>query len=387
MAPVRLHLDTSDYAAMYNAPPDTPEARARDRLLEMKAASLIEIGLSHHVVFELLQNAPPQYRADRIDRAQMLTKLCDRNAFPYPSDLGQGFGFSMEGLWIPRIDLENLEIEKLVQATMKSISAREGLNGHERRAVSKRAYFVEWMRSDPAASATLVQEQWPLLFAKDFVGRGDFRRYLLGELSRDEVNKMLHFYITDPVSVYEIWFENYGWDNPVTDRRDKIANKLADMLSGYKAMLDDQASLSSKIKGALAETGDKALPEAGREAIQKLKLDVQTFKAEITSPEELGQHPAWIKLVGDEGALVASQIFYGLYREKRDIKRSDAIDLIHAMYLPHTDLWRGDKAFSALLIKNQVKYHERDVSTLAELPDRIMAEIARRTNELADRPR
>jgi hypothetical protein len=87
MTPVRLHLDTSDYAAMYNAQPDSPGARIRDRLLEMKATGLIEIGLSHHVVFELLQEASPEFRADRIARAQMLTKLCDRNAFPYDSSV------------------------------------------------------------------------------------------------------------------------------------------------------------------------------------------------------------------------------------------------------------------------------------------------------------
>ena len=77
---------------------------------------------------------------------------------------------------------------------------------------------------------------------------------------------------------------------------------------------------------------------------------------------------------------VPSRSIYALHREKRDIKRSDAIDLIHAMYLPHTDLWRGDKAFSKLLIKNRVNFHEHIVPTLLELPRRIETEIAMARN-------
>jgi hypothetical protein len=48
---VRLHLDTSDYAAMYIAAPGTPFAKVYDELHEKNPSDL---GLSYHVVFELL---------------------------------------------------------------------------------------------------------------------------------------------------------------------------------------------------------------------------------------------------------------------------------------------------------------------------------------------
>jgi predicted nucleic acid-binding protein len=88
MRPLRLHLDTSDYSAMYRAVPGTDQARVRDRLLELARSGRIEIGLSHHVVFELLQKAEPQFREDRLERARLLKELCGQNAFPYPTDLG-----------------------------------------------------------------------------------------------------------------------------------------------------------------------------------------------------------------------------------------------------------------------------------------------------------
>jgi hypothetical protein len=105
MRPIHLHLDTSDYAAMYCALPGTTAERVRDELREMTENGRIEIGLSYHVVFELLQKAEPQFRPDRLARARLLKQLCGQNAFPYPSDLGQGtvsqqkdFGFRVPTL-------------------------------------------------------------------------------------------------------------------------------------------------------------------------------------------------------------------------------------------------------------------------------------------------
>src|ERR1700683_5005544 len=113
MRPLRLHLDTSDFARMYRAAPGSPAAQTRDALKQFVQTRKIEIGLSYHVVFELLQKAAPEHRADRLERARLLTELCGRNVLPYPSDLGQGFRFSNDGLWVPRIDLEEVEIGKV----------------------------------------------------------------------------------------------------------------------------------------------------------------------------------------------------------------------------------------------------------------------------------
>jgi hypothetical protein len=87
-------------------------------------------------------------------------------------------------------------------------------------------------------------------------------------------------------------------------------------------------------------------------------------------------HLAVKELFGEKSGLIAAQIFYAFHKEGRDIKNSDAIDLIHTMYLPHADLWRGDKAFSTLLINNRVDFCTRIVPSLLELPGRIEAAIA-----------
>jgi hypothetical protein len=261
---------------------------------------------------------------------------------------------------------------------MQAMARHPELNRHERRALSKRKYFTRWVSSNPAKVMLLVQELWPLKFGRAFVEGGDLNRYLLGEMSRSDANRKLWFYITDPVTVYEVWFEQYGRDDPIAERRDRIASTFVLMLEQLQAVLNEGVNIQAKVNEAFAATGDDALSPAGRETLMKLRADLKDFRAEMSSAQELCERvPVWKELFGDQAALVAAQILYAFHREKRAIKRSDGIDFVHAMYLPYTDLWRGDKAFSDLLIKHGVNFSERVVPTLVDLPDRIEAEIAK----------
>jgi hypothetical protein len=378
MRPLRLHLDSSDYARMYCAVPGSSAAETLDALKKLVQARKIEIGLSYHVVFELLQKATSEHRADRLERARLLSALCERNALPYPSDLGQGFRFSNDGPWMPRIDLDEVEIENVVQHLMHVVIIHPNSSRHERRVHTKRKYLKAWVRDYPVHASQLHARLWPFLFAHYFAADGDFGRYLSEDMNRKVANEKLRFHITDPVSVYTTYFDLYGRDDPIAERRDAIARKFAAMLEGLRGMLSDGADLRGKIDEALALSGENAFTSEDRAALTKLKADLRTFRAETLSPEELSrQVPTWKDMLGEEGALIAAQILYAIHREGRPIKRSDAVDFIHASYLPHVDLWRGDKAFSDLLIKHKVKFSERVVSTLEELPFRIETEAAR----------
>jgi hypothetical protein len=85
---------------MYCAAEGSAQAWARDWLKDIATYGSIEIGISYYIVFELLKKAEPKYREDRLGWARLVTNLCGRNAFPYPTDLGQGPRFSAEGLWV-----------------------------------------------------------------------------------------------------------------------------------------------------------------------------------------------------------------------------------------------------------------------------------------------
>ena len=147
-------------------------------------------------------------------------------------------------------------------------------------------------------------------------------------------------------------------------------------------MLDDPLTdLKERIR-ALSEI---AATREEREQVRELRTRVNQFTTEIHSPEwVLQRFPGFLNSFGSESAMVAAGALVGLYLEKRELKRSDAIDLIHATYLPHTDLWRGDRGFSHLLLKYKVKYNERVVSTLDSLVPRIEDELTKHREPLVE---
>jgi hypothetical protein len=142
-------------------------------------------------------------------------------------------------------------------------------------------------------------------------------------------------------------------------------------------MLADQADLRARIRSDLNATGNSALSPSARDQLRALDREVKKFGSELKSPEELTKNaPRWKETFGEKSGVLAAQILYAFHNDGRDIKNSDRIDLMHAMYLPHADLWRGDRAFSTLLIDNRVDFCSRIVASLAELPGRIEAAIA-----------
>src|SRR6516162_4346813 len=304
LRPIRLHLDTSDYAAIYCAPPGSPVAKIGGFLKSMAERGKIQIGLSYHVVFELLQKAAPEYREDRLARARLLVELCGKHAFPYPTDLGQGYKFSTEGLWIPRIELEDFEVENIVAHYADAMARQLNLSRQQRRAFCKRRNFVNWARAD---ERRLRDFPWTAPFGPKFAESGEFRRYVLGEITRAEANARVRCYLTDPVSIYNTWFDRYGLENPIVDRRDQMASKLTLMLSELKGMLAENGALRAELRSALTATGDRALSAPAREKLTGLDREVKTFARELQSPEELTKNsPGWAKLYGERSGLIAA---------------------------------------------------------------------------------
>jgi hypothetical protein len=330
LRPIRLHLDISDYAAMYCAPPGSDADKVREFLKGVAETGKIQIGLSQHVVFELLQKATPEYREDRLARARLLVELCGKNAFPYPTDLGKGYGFSTEGIWIPRVELEDCEVENVVARYADAVARQLNLSRQERRAFCKRRNFVNWAKAD---ARRLKEFSWSAPFGPEFAQSGEFRRYVLREMTRAEANNRLRCYLINPIHIYNTWFDHYGMDNPIVDRRDQMASKLTVMLSELKAMLADNAALRRRLRSELTRTGDHALSAPAREQLTTLEREVKTFGSELKSPEELTKNaPGWKKLFGKASAIIAAQILFAFHKDGRDINpRTELISFMRCI--------------------------------------------------------
>jgi hypothetical protein len=373
--PIRIYLDTSDYSLMYCAAPGTSVAQIREKLRELVLNNAIEVGFSYQIVFELLQKAAPKYRGDRIARVRFLKELCGTNAFPANDDLGKGRHFSHNGIWFPEDFLETMRADEIAPRVMQQILSDLRLHRNDRRLLSKPKTFAKWIRSDPARLNLFAACVLRLPFPPELAASGDLLRYLAGEITLAEANFRLRSYYGDPETIYRMWFDRYDRENPVALLRDDLSERLLVMFRQSRKMLDDPlADLKKRIK-ALSEI---AATREEREQVRELRARVNQFTAEIHSPEwVLQRSPGFLNSFGSESAMVAAGALVGLYLEQRELQRSDAIDLLHATYLPHTDLWRGDRGFSHLLLKYKVKYNERVVSTLDSLVPRIEDELAK----------
>jgi hypothetical protein len=221
-----------------------------------------------------------------------------------------------------------------------------------------------------------------LPFPPELAASGDLLQYLAGEITLTEANFRLRSYYGDPEAIYRMWFDRYDRENPVGLLRDELSESLLDMFQQARKMLDDPLT---ELKERIRTLSEIAATREEREQVRELRGRVSQFATEIHSPRWLLERsPGLFNNFGSESAMVAAGALVGLYLENRELKRSDAIDLLHATYLPHTDLWRGDRAFSHLLLKYKVKYNERVVPTLDNLIPRIEDELVKHREPLAE---
>ena len=371
----RLHLDTSDYSVMYGAASGTAEAAVRDMLLAHVEAGRLQIGLSYHVIVELLPQPRFEYRGHRRARAHFIRDLCGTNALAYGGAPGKGCRFSEDGGWLPQDILDEFDIERLVTEVMK-LPARYFRQSGARGGWSSKRAFEKEVRRRPLMLDLLEADTWPLVVVLSFIEAGDLRRYILGEMTREDANRRLQARVLDPVSFYTSWIEPHGM-GAFDTRKQTLLEKLSMMLEQLQMMLSEGEELAAQVKAALSAKDGDALRAEGRQSLQKLQRELKDFKREITSADDLCERvPRWKELYGDRSAKVAAEIMFAFHREKRRLKASDGIDFAHAMFLPHVDLWRGDRAFGGLLIKHKVTGCERVVTSLQALPERIDQALA-----------
>ena len=96
----------------------------------------------------------------------------------------------------------------------------------------------------------------------------DFTRYILGKIDRTAANGKIWSYVTDPVSIYQIWFEDYARGDPIAERRDGLVDGLVSMLDGLRKMLDGSKQLQRDIQAAFAGTDNEALTVTERDIRQ-----------------------------------------------------------------------------------------------------------------------
>ena len=116
----------------------------------------------------------------------------------------------------------------------------------------------------------------------------------------------------------------------------------------------------------LAETiipGSGAIVDQWKEKVRSLEsLNIRS----VFGPEILGEY--FVDIL---------EAYHGRSSRDKGFKprKSDFVDMLHAIYIPHCDVWRGDGGFSNILLSQKIKHSERIVAKRSDLPDFIQSLI------------
>lgn len=356
---------------MYRAEAGAVQADVRDFLLDGISTGQVQVGLSYFVVFELLQAATPQHREDRIARARFLSRVCGSNAFPYVTDLRPDNNFRTDGVWWPADSVAEFDVEKLLKLVHESVLKEVPMNRKTRRMYGHRHAFAEWLRQNPKFLGAIASADFPLPLHPEFMEGAILRRYALGRISREAANSVLRKSIAEPESLFRVWFDHYGKSSPVTQMGREFAENISVALSQLKEIKDVLLQLRRSGQINSETWSDIRLRKITRNFNKEWRDRIDEMSREVLDPEVL--YHRFARNFSDEQAHVASDVLYALAFEGRELEPSIGADVMHSLYLPSVDIWRGDSAFSHVLIKHEVRYSEKIVQRLEDLPARIRA--------------
>lgn len=372
--PLKIYLDTSDYAALYRLNLTEVERSVLAYLREQIKAGRIEIGFSWPIIWELLQDFSEEYRADRVRRAEFVSELCGQNAFRFMFEIGLGKAFSRDGHWYPG-ERKPISIKKLERIWFDAILANPAWasNRQSRRALNNPTGRRTFIKNNRALCDLRKINLKGMPLSKRFIEGDYFFRYMIGEFPEEVADRELLKCVTDPVQFLNTWFDCAGKENPFTENIHLHGARLKDGFENLREALERVRSLTRQIKEAKRRMHKAKMP---REMIRELEAQIRGLEASRV-PENIIKfnHPIWEQM-GPYVVDVVRAYIRANSESDREIKRSDLADLHHAAYIPHCDLWRGDTTFSNILIEQQVAYWQKIVPKLSDLPRRISERLS-----------
>lgn len=368
--PIRIYLDTSDYASFCSDSPSSEIQSIKDYLLKQADDGVIEVGFSWAIINELIQDFDEKHRQNRVKRAEVVKELCGTNAFCYPTELQEGRAFSRDGYWFPDIK-KTFDIRAVEKAWIKAIAENKRLipNRSQRNALKNPKLRRKALRKNPQLVDLSKADLGLLPLTEAFVNEQYLFRFMVGELSAEDANKELFKVVTDPVRYIASWFDMAGKTNTFTKQARASFLSLEEGLQKAVRALEEVKESIQNLKKLEREMYRLKAPTG---AIRRHKDIRMRLSDRVNIDDVIRPSGKLLNALGPYGA----EVFVEYFKERLDphgmkAKSSDLVDIIHALYIPHCELWRGDSAFAHMLIKRSVNFSERVVPRLADLPARI----------------
>lgn len=393
MPPPIIYLDTSDFSRFGDVLRGKSDD-ATEKLflsLETRASKGDAIfPVSMPILGELLQY-DADFRETTLCKAQAVARLCGEWALAYPSRLiaseiataaresgalpdGEPISvLSPDRFWYPDVSQSFYELRAKIQSGVDAkVDSYRFVNRKSRRGAKKivRKFDLAKVAAEAAPEMASTYGLPASVFIRSIVAM------LRGSITPEEASRRLFREIAEPVTFVKTYFERVETERTMPEwmgglGRDfqthlQVFRDQTRPLMGVPSMREQLANLLADWSGQL---GAMALRIADGDDLAVLGLSAERRDCLAATPAFVSSVPA-AAIVGRVIPEYTRQII-GLSGAEAKIENSFGGDLVHALYLPHVDLWRGDRRFAQVVMKAMPALAHHVIPTLKALPEAI----------------
>jgi hypothetical protein len=369
--PPTVYLDTQDYSKFGDV------LRGDDRngldqtfgdLCQLAEQGRATFVYSMPILSELLQYDAAHEDTTRA-KAEVVERLCRGHAIAYPprilayeaASFAHSHGIlrtfpavsliSDDNFWFPDIGdvLESFRTNLSNQAT-EALARFKHLPRNQRRALKK--------KTQPRYRNRALDDAVPEIAVHYGLEVSDLRSSIIlllkGKISSREASKRLFSAVQRPTSFIDVYFKHYDGPKDLPFMLRGPGEKMAQSLDRFKAEITSESrDLVRSLLPPLLEGWKSELGRVLLEAIDGGEGEFGLTEAALTA---VRNHESAVyeipscQMVAAVVRMYAEQVI-GLHGPPAKTERSLAGDLVHALYLPHVDVWRGDARFCEIIRK------------------------------------
>jgi hypothetical protein len=207
-----------------------------------------------------------------------------------------------------------------------------------------------------------------LPISKEFIEGDIFYKYMAGEISERDADREFLRILTDLEIFINTWFDYAGKKNEFTELVRKTTGTFRGSIEIIRDAYAKQKTGLSELKKIEKEAYKNNAPSP---LIGQIKEHRNRLKGALDLERGIKGDQQLSVLLEDHMLEVLIAYFETNLFQANNVNDSDFADVLHAAYIPHTDLWRGDSKFAHTLISGKITHREKIVPSLLDLPERI----------------
>ena len=392
-SPLTVYLDSSDYSRfgdVIRGKSDNQTEITYNKLIEFRSNGDVRFAYSLPIISELFQ-FDPEFPATTESKAEAVEKLCGENAFFWPwrslafdismrwyqdaNSNSQRKPISVDSQWYPNISEEVGDLKKTLESHLSvELRNQELVNRKKRRSAEANVRKFDFTQISPP----LIEEISQRYQLNPLEVRRSILPTLRGSISSAEGARRMFSAVAKPTAFVRSYFrednEDQGLPNWVSDLGARIQISLLNLRSNLD--LIDQEEVRRESPKLVISSSIEIMRVIFRSALKECDefgLSEDEFFCREKDIDYIESIDSFYLFMHAYRRTVEQSI--GLHGSGHGPEKSAGGDLLHLLYLPHCDLWRGDRRFCNVIANVASPSVHAVVNKLSHLPDRIKQQL------------